>query len=263
MVRMAARLVVSLSGLTADSAQVPAAALARAVELAAALDDRRVPLSQLFRPSGRGRVVDPGSALVGWLRERRACGDAIVLHGYDHSHDPLGTRLAGGLLGRRAEFAGLPRHEAGLRLIAARRALAVNGLGTDLFAAPRWLASEGTVAALSEHGFTVCADDSGVRLLRGPGGDTVLRARVLGFRAAGEKRPVARDRKAAEAWRCRVLEAEAVRIARRGGLVRIALRSKDLERPARVHAALAAIDAVLASGVRPGTYAPTEASRVA
>lgn len=244
---MSARLVVSLSGLT-DRPE----ALELATDLAAELDARDVPLSQLFRPHGAPEEV------VGWVRDRLAHGDALVLHGYDHTRDPTGARTG---LGRRAEFAALPRHEAHLRLLAARRALTALGLRTDTFVPPRWLASPGTVDALREQGFAVCADEAAVRLLGVP--DTVLAARVLGFRASGEVRAVAEDRRAAEAWRARALLAGAARAVRRGELVRLAVRAKDLRRPTRVAAVLAAVDAALAAGAGPATYRALTAARAA
>jgi predicted deacetylase len=127
------------------------------------------------------------------------------------------------------------------------------GLRTDLFVPPRWLASPGTVDALREQGFGVLADEHGVRFLREPG-SPLLRSRVLGFRASGERRPLADDRRAAEAWRCRVLAAEVIRTVRRGGLVRINVRAKDLKRPPRRAAVLAAVDAALGLGAAPTTY---------
>ncbi|GAA3218666.1 DUF2334 domain-containing protein [Pseudonocardia petroleophila] len=231
-----ARLIVSLSGLTDDS-------LPRGAEFADALDARGVALSQLFRPGPfeEGLAASP---LVTWLHGRRDRGDAIVLHGFDHSSGP--TRV-----GRRAEFAALPRHEAGLRLRAARRTLGAVDLRTDLFVPPRWIASAGTVDALRDQGFTAYADENGVHRLDGPGS---ARARVLGFRASAERRPVADDARAAESWRGRVLLAEVARTARRGGVVRINVRAKDLRRPARVEAALAAVDRALALGATPVTY---------
>ncbi|MHA6779919.1 DUF2334 domain-containing protein [Pseudonocardia saturnea] len=232
---MAARLIVSLSGLSDDS-------LPRGVAFAAALDARGVALSQLYRPGAWAGQAD--APLVGWLRERREHGDAIVLHGFDHSAGPA-------RVGRRAEFAALPRHEAGLRLRAARRTLGAVDLRTDLFVPPRWIASAGTVDALREQGFTMLADENGVHRLDGPGS---VRARVLGFRVSGERRPVADDATAAEVWRCRVLVAEVGRVARRGGVVRINVRAKDLRRPARAEAALAAVDAALTAGAVPVTY---------
>jgi uncharacterized protein len=249
-------LVVSLSGLTPDAPE----ALDRAVDFTRELDARGVPLSQLFRPAG----VSEGSALAAWMHERRAAGDALALHGFDHTADPIGAWQSGALpwMGRRAEFAALPRHEAGLRLVAARRALTALGLRTDVFVPPRWLASPGTVDALREQGFGLLADEQGVRFLQGEGA-AQLRSRVLGFRVSGERHPVADDRRAAEAWRCRVLAAEVTRTVRRGGLVRINVRAKDLRRPPRRAAVLAAVDAALGLGATPTTYHVTAATRAA
>ncbi|TWF76973.1 hypothetical protein FHX44_112872 [Pseudonocardia hierapolitana] len=243
-------LVVSLSGLTHDAPE----ALDRAVAFTAELRVRGVPVSQLLRPAG----VPAASPLGRWMHERRAAGDALVLHGYDHATAPIVMPR----VGRRAEFAALPRHEAGLRLVAARRALTALGLRTDLFVPPRWLASPGTVDALREQGFGVLADENGVHFLREPG-TPLLRSRVLGFRVSGERHPLADDRRAAEAWRCRVLVAEVTRTVRRGGLVRINVRAKDLKRPARRAAVLAAVDAALGLGAAPTTYRVTVAARAA
>jgi uncharacterized protein len=233
------QLVVSLSGLTHDAPE----ALDRAIAFTGELETRGVPVSQLLRPAG----VSAGSPLAEWIHERRAAGDALVLHGYDHSAAPLAVAR----VGRRAEFAALPRHEAGLRLVAARRALTALGLRTDLFVPPRWLASPGTVDALREQGFGVLADEHGVRFLRE---ETQLRSRVFGFRVSGERHAVADDRRSAEAWRCRVLAAEVTRTMRRGGLVRINVRAKDLKRAPRRAAVLAAVDAALGLGATPTTY---------
>lgn len=233
---MAPRLIVSLSGLGDDS-------LSRGAAFADELAARAVPVSQLLRPAG----LTAESPLVGWMQDRRAAGDALVVHGYDHT-----VPAAEATVGRRAEFAALPRHEAGLRLTAARRALTALGLRTDVFVPPRWLASAGTVEALVEQGFRVLADETAVRLLRDPAGD--VRSRVLGFRAAGT-RPVGDGRAAAEAWRARLLLAEVGRTARRGGLVRINVRAKDLRREERVTAAVAAVDLALSLGATPLTYA--------
>ena len=180
-----------------------------------------MPLTHLLRPA------DAPAELVAWIRERCARGDALALHGYDHAPRPLGHGR------RKGEFASLPRHEAGLRLTAARRALTAAALWTDVFVPPRWLASDGTVAALADQGFRVLVDDSGIRDL--PTG-AVLPGRVLGFRA-GE----------------RLLGAEVAWVLRRGGPVRIHVRAKDLRRPGRAEAALAAVDAALPH-VTPTTY---------
>jgi predicted deacetylase len=250
---VSSRLVVSLSGLTHEAPE----SLTRGVEFAAELDARGVPLSHLFRPRSTSGTPQVDSPLVRWVHERRSAGDAIVLHGYDHTAEPIGSWQSSALRRvrrRRAEFAALPRHEAGLRLTAARRALTASSLRTDLFVPPRWLASPGTVEALHEQGFGVLADENGVHFLQSAGEDAVVRAKVLGFRASGERHPLADDRRAAEAWRCRVLGAEVARTVRRGGLVRINIRAKDLKREARRTAVLAAVDAALDMGAVPATY---------
>jgi uncharacterized protein len=203
-------LYVSLSGGVVDEA------------FADALGARGVPLTHLLRPAAAP------ADLVAWIRQRVTSGDALALHGYDHATRPLGHGR-----GRRGEFASLPRHEAGLRLTAARRALTAATLWTDVFVPPRWLASDGTVAALADQGFRVLVDESGIRDL--PTG-AVLPGRVLGFRT-GE----------------RLLAAEVAWVLRRGGPLRIHVRAKDLRRPGRAEAALAAVDAALPH-VTPTTY---------
>jgi hypothetical protein len=50
---------------------------------------------------------------------------------------------------------------------------------------------------------------------------------------------------------------------RRGGLVRINVRAKDLKRPPRPAAVLAAVDAALALGATPTTYQLTAVARAA
>ena len=245
-----ARLIVSLSGLSDDAPEALDTAAAFADRLAA----RGVPLSLLLRPCGPTGIPAPDSPLIRWLHERRAAGDAVVLHGFDHSR---ATSAAGPLRtvrGRRAEFAALPRHEAGLRLMAARRALTGFSLRTHLFVPPRWIASPGTVQALRDQGFRVLADENGVRLLREPGEAGLIHSRVLGFRGSGEVRALADDHAAVEAWRARLLVAEVARTARRGGLVRVHVRAKDLRRPVREDAVYAAVDTALALGATTDTY---------
>jgi uncharacterized protein len=241
---MPARLVVSLSGLT-DARDD---ALPRARVLAADLDSRGVPLTHLVQPASPDGP--PAPPLLSWLRDRSGGADELALHGYDHTPDPARRGV-----GRKGEFAALPRHEAGLRLTAARRALTGLGLGTAVFAAPRWLASPGTVEAVREQGFRMCLDDGGVHLFDD---GVLLRARALGFRleavVSGE------ERRRAESWRCRLLHAEAVRIARRAGVVRIGVRAKDLRRDGRVRTVLETVDAVLSAGAWPTTYAALSAT---
>jgi predicted deacetylase len=79
---VAARLIVSMTA--DDSADV--------LSFADSVAERGVPLSLLVRPVGSDGPLAPTSRLVGWLRERQAGGDALVLHGYDHSRRPRGPQ---------------------------------------------------------------------------------------------------------------------------------------------------------------------------
>ncbi|WP_344024927.1 DUF2334 domain-containing protein [Pseudonocardia kongjuensis] len=233
-------LLVSLSGLTdGDDAD-----RARAVAFAVELDRRGVPLTHLVQPRAAGAPpLRRADDLVRWIAGRVGAGDDLLLHGYDHTADPVGAWQNGSVprIGRRTEFGALPRHEALLRLTAARRVLTATGLSTDGFAAPGWTASAGTVAALPEQGFTLCADETAIRSTL-PGGP-VLRARVLTFRSS---EPWLRAEPAAGGRRA--LPAQALRSVRRAGVVRIGLRAKDLRKPHRVGAALEAIDAARSAG---------------
>jgi len=249
-----AALIVSLSGLSEVN-------LSDCVKFADELDSRLVPASWLLPPRPRGGRHLPDALVIRWLRRRAELADVLVLHGFDHTVDPIGRWATSTVarIGRRAEFAVLPTHEAALRLIAATRTMDELGLRSDVFAPPRWLASAGTVVALRQRGFRVCADSSGVRLLDPHGvNDRVVRGRVLGtgyllgagtVLGAGGVSP-----EAAEAWRHRSLVALAARTARRGGLVRIAAEAGELSRPAARQALLDAVDAALAAGARPATY---------
>jgi predicted deacetylase len=245
-----ARLIVSLSGLSDD----PTGSLDLADAFATRLAARGVPLSLLLRPCGPAGVPAPDSPMISWLHRRRAAGDAVVLHGFDHSRDPSKAGQLWAVRGRRAEFAALPRHEAGLRLMAARRALTGFSLRSHVFVPPRWIASSGTVQALRDQGFRVLADETGVRLLREPDETGLILSRVLGFRGSGEPRALADDRAAVESWRSRRLVTEVTRVARRGGLVRVHVRVKDLRRPVRGDAVHTAVEAALALGATTDTY---------
>jgi predicted deacetylase len=269
-------LIVSLSGLSERN-------LPDCVLFAGELDSRLVPASWLLPPRPRDGRHLPDAPVIRWLRRRVEVGDALVLHGFDHTVDPIGRWATSGMakIGRRAEFAALPSHEAALRLIAATRAMDELGLRSDVFAPPRWLASAGTVVALRQRGFRVCADSSGVRLLDPRGNhDRLLRGRVLntgrplntgaalsaggilsagGVLGAGGVRTLAGASggvppEAADAWRYGALVALAARTARRGGLVRIAAEADELSRPAARQALLDAVDAALAADAHPATY---------
>lgn len=212
---MSARLIVSLSGIRDKH-------LDKCSELVAELDRREIPVSLLVSPR-RGekyKLADDGET-QDWIRERKAAGDAIVLGGYDEA----ATKR------RRAEFATIGRSEAHVRLTAAARLMDGLGLGTDLFAPPRWVASPGAMEALPNVGFRMCADLSGIHdLERG----TFERGRMLSL---GEGF-------VADALWCRAMVAAAGRIAGVGGLVRVNIAAKHLQRNNPRTALLDAVDVV-------------------
>jgi hypothetical protein len=222
-----ARLLVSLSGISTRT-------LDRGAGLSDELAARGVPLSLLLAPRVAG--ADQPRAVLNWVAARRGAGDALLQHGYDHATEPRA------IVGRRrAEFAALPAHEAGLRLTAAATAMERVGLRPDGFVPPRWLASPGTLVALRRTGFALCADVLGVRDLRT---GTLHRGRVQGF-GFGER---------TEPWWCYALVMSTARIARRGGLVRLAVGTADLVRPGPRQALLDAVDIALHHGARAVTY---------
>lgn len=220
---------VSLSGINAWT-------LDRSADLSDQLASRGVPLSVLFAPRISG--ADQPGAVLKWVRERHAAGDALLQHGYDHAAEP---RERGITIRRRAEFASLPAHEAGLRLTAAGTTMERLGLRTHAFVPPRWVASPGTHVALRNHGFHLCADLMGVHDLHTR---TVHRGRVQGF-GFGER---------TEPWWCFALVMGASRIARRGGLIRLAVDTADLARSGPRQALLDAVDIALHHGARGCTY---------
>lgn len=222
---MAPRVIVSVSGIRDTS-------LDDAVWLVDELERRGSPVSLLVAPRrGSGYRLNDDDDTQSWLRHRRRQGDAIVLGGYDEA----ATKR------RRPEFASITASEAAVRLTAADRLMADLGLRTQLFAPPRWNASPGCLEALPSAGFRLCADVAGVHdVVRG----TVDHGRVLSM---GEGF-------VADAWWCRALVAAAARTARVGGLVRLNVSAKHLDRKAPRSAILDAVDLVMEKGGRPARY---------
>jgi uncharacterized protein len=222
---MAGKLIVSVSGIGEQT-------LADIAAFCAEMDARNVPVSLLVAPRLKGGYrLDHDPRTIEWLTARRAAGDAIVLHGYDEA----ATKK------RRGEFATLPAHEANLRLMAADRVLEYLGLRTRLFAAPGWAISRGAVTALPRNGFRLLADLHGITdLVR----QTTVRARVLGIGEGFLTEP----------WWCRMLVLSAERIARRGGIVRVAVAARQLRKPGPLQAMLDAVDLASMHGCEPTVY---------
>ena len=196
------------------------------------MDTRAVPVSLLVAPRLKGGYrLDRDPHTVEWLAGRRAAGDAILLNGYDEA----ATKK------RRGEFAALPAHEANLRIMAADRVLEHLGLRTRLFAAPAWTASPGTVNVLPRNGFRLLADLHGITdLVR----QTTVRARVLGIGEGFLTEP----------WWCRMLVLSAERVARRDGVVRVAVAARHLRKPGPRQAMLDAVDLALLQAGLPTVY---------
>ncbi|MEB3048202.1 DUF2334 domain-containing protein [Mycolicibacter sp. MYC123] len=230
---MTGQLIVSVSGIEARSC-------ADAEAFCAQLDARGVPVSLLVAPRlGADYRLDRDAGTSDWLRQRRAGGAAIVLHGFDEA----ATKK------RRGEFATLPAHEANLRLLGADRVLEHLGLRTRLFAAPGWTVSAGTVTALPRNGFRLLAGLHGVTdLVTG----STERSRVVGIGAGFPKAP----------WWCRMVVTTSERIARRGGKVRLSVGARQLGDRGVAAAMVDAVDTALEHGCRPERYrwptTPTE-----
>jgi predicted deacetylase len=219
------KLIVSVSGICERT-------LDDVAEFCEKMDNRSVPVSLLVAPRLKnGYRLDQDPVTVEWLAGRRAAGDAILLNGYDDA----ATKK------RRGEFATLPAHEANLRLMAADRVLEHLGLRTRLFAAPRWTASPGTVTVLPRNGFRLLADLHEITdLVR----QTTVRARVLGIGEGFLSEP----------WWCRMLVLSAERVARRDGVVRVAVAASHLRKPGPLQAMLDSVDLGLLHGCEPTVY---------
>ena len=112
---------------------------------------------------------------------------------------------------------------------------------TRLFAAPGWAVSPGVVKALPQNGFRLLADLHGITdLVR----HTTVRSRVLGI---GEGF-------LAEPWWCRMVVLSAERVARRGGIVRVAVAARQLRKPGPLQAMLDAVDLALMLDCAPTVY---------
>jgi predicted deacetylase len=222
---VAGQLILSIS-------HVSARTMADVAGFRAELGARGVPVSFLVAPRLKGGYrLDRDAPTAEWLRDRRASGDAIVLHGFDEA----ATKK------RRSEFASLAVHEANLRLMGADRVLEHLGLRTRLFAAPGWTVSQGAVKALPRNGFRLLAGLGGVTdLVRG----TTMRSRVVGVGAGFLTDP----------WWCRTVVLSAERTARRAGVVRLNVSATQLGRIGPRRAVLDAVDLALMHQCAPQVY---------
>jgi predicted deacetylase len=189
------------------------------------------------------------------LRARVAGGDEIVLHGWLHQAGPEGgliRRTVGRAVARgAAEFAALDVTQAGQRLSHAGDVMRSVGLSAQGFTPPGWLASPGSVRALSAAGYRYLTTHRGLWHLP-------ERRLQRGF--ALSNRPVGGFTE----WLCAaMMQAGARRGAIRGGVVRVALHPDDLSRPRLRDSTLRAIESALRHGAVAQTYGALHAERVA
>jgi predicted deacetylase len=236
---MRARLVVSVHDVAPASRQASERWLAE-------LDRLGVPSSILVIPGRwRGRSLAEDSELASMLADRVVSGDEIVQHGWRHGVGADGngwrTMTERALARGAGEFAALSVPAATLRLRAGRAELTAAGLKTAGFTAPGWLHSPGTLQALRQEGYSFTTTHAGLVVLatgrRLPGPAFSHRAGGFGEALAGQL-----------IWR------GSRTVARRGGLVRIALHPDEINRPRLREQTRRAIGSALDAGAQPTTY---------
>lgn len=222
----------------------PATAEATAAWCADA-DALGIPVSLLVIPGPwRGMALSEAPDYAAVLRERRAGGDEIVLHGWAHVAGPQGSkvrRTIGRAVARgAAEFAALDEAEAAERISAGSTVLADADLATDGFTPPGWLASPGAESALRDAGFAFTTNHFGVKHLRS---GKLHRGFALSHRPGG-------------GWGERLGAAIMTAAAkRRTCLLRIALHPDDLRSPGLRDVTLRAVESALRAGATATTYA--------
>ncbi|MFI9505446.1 DUF2334 domain-containing protein [Nocardia sp. NPDC052566] len=214
-----------------------------------------IPVSLLVIPGPwRGARLAERPDYASFLRARRAGGDEIMVHGWEHRAGPEGAlprRLVGRAVARgAAEFAALDTAQAAAKLRDATAVLAGHELSATGFTPPGWLASPGAMRALRAAGFSHTTSHFGAHDLRT---GKLHRGFALSHRPGGGW---------SERFGAALFETQARRAARRGGLVRLALHPDDLGRPGLREVTLRAIDAALTEGARACTYAELVGSAV-
>ncbi|MCA9662190.1 MAG: polysaccharide deacetylase family protein [Myxococcales bacterium] len=123
---------------------------------------------------------------LAWLRANLEEGVEPILHGYFHRdesrHASAWARLRGqALTAGEGEFLGLDREAARARIVAGQRLLRDHlGVTPEVFVAPAWLYSEGSLDALTELGVAVAEDHLRV-WSPARGGEVLARGPVLSY----------------------------------------------------------------------------------
>lgn len=219
-------------------------------------DSLGIPVSLLVIPGPwRGGSIADAPDYADVLRARVAGGDEIVLHGWLHQAGPEGglvRRTVGRAVARgAAEFAALDAVQARQRLSHADEVMRSVGLSAQGFTPPGWLASPGSVQALSAAGFRYLTTHRGL---------WHLPERRLHRGFALSNRPVGG---VTEWLGAAMMQAGARRSAAHGGVVRLALHPDDLSRPRLRDTTLRAIETALRRGAVAQTYGTLQADQVA
>ena len=130
------------------------------IRILAMLDElRATPLTLLIVPQfHQGCRIDDDADFVAAIRQRVVRGDEIALHGYFHRDTAAKPTTLSQWFRRRVmtagegEFAGMDRSEANARIVRGLKLFQRLGWHAQGFVAPAWLASDGTLAALSTTG---------------------------------------------------------------------------------------------------------------
>jgi hypothetical protein len=229
------------------------------------LDRRGIAATLLLVPGPwRGPVLSTDGRLADVLLEAESRGHELALHGYyhrsTHGAGEFWRRGVARVLARgAAEFATLSQDEARARIEAGLDELASIGVEPVGFHPPGWLLNPDSVRALRRSGLRYYSTHLGVHTLaqlndEGAGARGQLRL------AAGEMRLTApalshRPGGMGEQFGTQLMTLAARRLAYEGRAFRIALHPDDLTRPRLRDVTLRAIDAAIAAGARPVTYA--------
>lgn len=106
------------------------------------------------------RIDPPAPDFWDQIRSLAANGWCISQHGYTHVYTTSNRGMLG--IGRKSEFAGIPRDRQRQMLSAGRQILAGEGLSTGVFMAPSHSFDMNTLFALKETGFTALTDGHGL-----------------------------------------------------------------------------------------------------
>ncbi|WP_099298077.1 DUF2334 domain-containing protein [Corynebacterium dentalis] len=207
-----------------------------------------VPAAEEMRDALRELGIQAGLVVTAQAPEWKLQADEAALEFIHESREQKHEILLGGMGLSRAgapdthgEFHRLGKHEAQLRITAARRQLSVLGLEPQVFAPNKWMASEETMDAARNQGLDAAADAYGIRDLRTGERHHV---RVLAF---GDGFGAAR-------WWRRNVSTAVDRMARRGADIRLSINANKADKGNTTKDLLRIADRLLHQGYQPQPY---------